>query len=525
MSYHITSHHYIILYHITLHHILSTTEKLCREDQNILRTASIIGDVFNTAVLYSVLPPKLRSHMLMSINSLVEDQWITEIPTDPGKYIFAHPLFYQTLYDVTPAGERARLHYSIASCLEENHEGNPLFYAQLGLQYGLAKDYRSKATEYFIRAAVYNMSNGPLYYDEGLEQIIQAKIFADTAEDCGTMLGVILCHRNKLMDTRRKLLEDEDKKYKLAEENAKFQNENANLNSSENGNQNKFEYHGQENESDDGSVGMSENYRKPSSPTRITSPIIKQNWKQKVRTYVCCDVRMKVRKVSPHNSIPSSPAELAGDEIDESDHLDAYKSDGCGLTITGTDVFLKLFRQVEEELTRCYSELLMADKKGIVTEWQKVIREQMKAETSQSEEHSAMFENRNKRRRNVLLLKAGSIKILTDVAMRKKGSILEFLGKTIPNIPKNLSVSIQKSFSSRISGRSERSGRKIMSEKIRNVGSSGPSSGVVCGDENIVTCSTTVLRKETLVPNTITIDQSLMTYNAVNENDSKCCVS
>ena len=451
----------------------------------------------------------------MSINSLVEDQWITEVTTDPGKYIFAHPLFYQTLYDVTPAGERARLHYSIASCLEESHEGDPLFYAQLGLQYGLAKDYRSKATEYFIRAAVYNMSNGPLYYDEGLEQIIQAKIFADTAEDCGTMLGIILCHRNKLMDTRRKLLLEEDKKYKLAEENAKFQSENTNLNRNLN-----------ENESDDGSIGLSENYRKPSSPTRLSSPsppnMMKQNgnWKGRVLTYVCCDVRTKDRKVSPHNSVPSSPVVLVGDDGDEGDHLEAYKSDGCGLTITGTDVFLKLFRQVEEELTRCYAELMLSDKKGMVTEWQKIIREQMKAETSQSEECSAMYENRNKKRRNVLLLKAGSIKILTDVALRKKGSILEFLGKNIPSIPKNISTRIPRNLSFRISGRNS---RKIMS--VRNVGSIDPSSGPVCGDENIDTNSTTALRRETLVPNTITIDGSSNKLNRVDENNSKCCVS
>jgi hypothetical protein len=218
------------------------SEKLNREDQNILRIASIIGDVFSTNILYGVLPPKLRTHMANAIASLVDNQWITEMPTDSGQFNFVHPLFYQTLYDVTPAGERARLHHTIGCCFEEKHEGDPLYFAQMGHHFGLAKDCRPKALEHFVRAAVYSMSKGPLYFDEGLELLIQSKLFADVAEDCQTMLSVVLCNRTKLLAMRRRLRDEDERKKRDSFQNSAREKIKTEIH-------NKFQVHN-ENESD-----------------------------------------------------------------------------------------------------------------------------------------------------------------------------------------------------------------------------------------------------------------------------------
>jgi hypothetical protein len=119
-----------------------------------------------------------------------------------------HPLLYQTLYDLTPAGDKARLHSRVAIYIEDAYQGNPSHFAQLGHQYGLAKDYRPKAQEYCARAAVYYMSNGPLFYDEALQLLSQATVFADSALDYATLLGIVMERKNKLKLLRNQLIED-----------------------------------------------------------------------------------------------------------------------------------------------------------------------------------------------------------------------------------------------------------------------------------------------------------------------------
>lgn len=192
--------------------IVCRFEKLSSEDQNVLRTASIIGTGFSRDVLYGILSPRLRTQMFNSLSSLVKNQWVTDLNIDsPAEYSFVHPLLHQTLYELTPAGDKARLHYAVAMFIEESYEGNATHFAQLGRHYGLAKDCRSKALEYYVRAAVYRMSNGPLDYDVGLDLLTKALAFTESVMDYGAILGIVMDRKDKLINKRKELIEEENK--------------------------------------------------------------------------------------------------------------------------------------------------------------------------------------------------------------------------------------------------------------------------------------------------------------------------
>ena len=198
--------------------IVCRYEKLSSEDQNVLRTASIIGNDFSKDVLYGILSPMMRTHMDSSLSSLKRNQWVTDSKTNFNiesptnmEYSFAHPLLYQTLYDLTPASDRARLHYAVASYIEDACEGGPSYFAQLGHQYSLASDCRPKALEYSVRAAVYCFSKGPLFYNEGLNRLKHATQFGNNSVDYEVIIGIIMDMRDMLAESRQQLSKDERK--------------------------------------------------------------------------------------------------------------------------------------------------------------------------------------------------------------------------------------------------------------------------------------------------------------------------
>ena len=194
----------------------------------------------------------MRTQMFFSINSLVENHWIAESLTfgspsttssfsssssssrpypfqsstslspptsslssscrsqnevETVEYSFVHPLFYQTLYELTPASDKARLHYSVAKYIEESYGGNPTYYARLGLHYGVAKDCRSKALEYYSKAANHSLSDNIVSFDQSLNFLNKAKNYADTAMDYGTILGILTTGVQELYSRRKILIE------------------------------------------------------------------------------------------------------------------------------------------------------------------------------------------------------------------------------------------------------------------------------------------------------------------------------
>ena len=205
---------------ITSQKFTSTTSKLelfivCRfgklssEDQNLLRIASIIGISFSSEILFGLLSPKMRYQMETSVQSLKEKSWILDSIEEDCEYVFVHPLFHQTLYDLTPAGDRAKLHSSVASFILEVHHDDPTYYNQLGHHYSLSSDHRPKAFEYFVKASIFSISKGPNYCESGLKLLRHARSLTDTAVDCECALGIIEEQRSKIIVLKTEMIKEE----------------------------------------------------------------------------------------------------------------------------------------------------------------------------------------------------------------------------------------------------------------------------------------------------------------------------
>ena len=183
--------------------------KLSSEDQNLLRIASIIGLSFSSEILFGLLSPKMRYQMETSVQSLKEKSWILDSIEEDGEYVFVHPLFHQTLYDLTPAGDRAKLHASVASFILEVHDEDPTYFSQLGHHYSLSVESRPKAFEYFVRASIFSIVKGPNYCESGLKLLSHARSFADGAVDCECALGIIEEQRNKIIALKMEMIKTE----------------------------------------------------------------------------------------------------------------------------------------------------------------------------------------------------------------------------------------------------------------------------------------------------------------------------
>ena len=306
--------------------------------------------------------------MLNCIQSLLKNQWIVEMIDEPGNYEFVHPLFFQTLYDVTPASDKARLHFSIACCMEDRFDSKPTYYAQIGRHYGHAKDCRPKAFEYFVRAGVYCMANGSLCYDEGLELLIEASMFLDSATDCSIIRSILDFNKKKLHVMRKKLIEDEEKP----------------------------------------ALSVA------STPTGGRRTFFRWNFSfQKIG-------------ITPHTS-PSSPSE--GLHSEKTTRVGAFNADECGLTVNGTDVYLDLMQHIDDEFNIILQRMLKENKLGTSLEWQRQLKEEMSAEAGWTEETSSSEDRRDHSSSSLMHRgNVSSIKMLSTAVGARKVSLLDLIG-------------------------------------------------------------------------------------------------
>lgn len=397
--------------------------------------------------------------MVKSIASLVENQWIAEVPSNPDEYSFVHPLFYQTLYDITPAGERARLHNTIAISIEQKYPGNPSHYALLAHQYGLAKSCRPKALEYFIRAGVFSLSNGPLSFDEGLEMLVQAKLFADHSEDLTTILKIITLYHDKLMTMRTHLLEDEEKakrkiscvsqhnpKISISQQQQSLLQQNIVLNNKKentSGNSNNSNNTNNSNKNNNNDKNNDKNNNNNSNNNIPKINDVNESMKQSflipqkiINRFFNCQNKRNERRVSPFRLSNSKlPVVVSSRIVSVESTEETYKAGGCGLTIIGTNIFLKLFRQIEVDLNEFQAEMVKNGRTGTVPEWQIRLREQMNSETGILNDINSItlpppaYSRRS--RSSILVLAGGSIKMLTNTAERRSGSILDLLEQSV----------------------------------------------------------------------------------------------
>lgn len=105
--------------------ILCRMETLPKDEQVILRHASIIGEEFSLKMLNSIIPYSLYKNLVSSLGSLIGHGFLTSKEEYPDhKFAFQNPLIQDTLYSLTPPRDAALIHLSIAECIEVTFADN-----------------------------------------------------------------------------------------------------------------------------------------------------------------------------------------------------------------------------------------------------------------------------------------------------------------------------------------------------------------------------------------------------------------
>jgi hypothetical protein len=134
-------------------------EKLSKEAQHVLRTASIIGFTFESTLLQQVLPPHLQGSMYTYIDSLITQKWVNTDAEDDTLFQFSHPYAHKIIYDLTPSSDRKPMHGLIAQQLKVTAENDPTQYALLAFHFGFFGSL-GEALFYTYRSWCYHVDQG-----------------------------------------------------------------------------------------------------------------------------------------------------------------------------------------------------------------------------------------------------------------------------------------------------------------------------------------------------------------------------
>mmetsp|Transcript_27908 Transcript_27908/g.26759 ORF Transcript_27908/g.26759 Transcript_27908/m.26759 type:complete len:1469 (+) Transcript_27908:102-4508(+) len=452
--------------------IVCRLEKLLKTDKSILRTASMLGRTFSENILFGILSGKLQNELENSIKSLIKNQWILEdqkTSLDGHRtYTFVHPLFYQTIYDLTPKSDRVRLHYAIASYIGGEYGDNPSYYPILGYHYGLSEDARPKALENFVKASVHCMSHGPLFYDKGLELLLQARIFIDTACDCEVVLLIIKYEKENL-EEKNKLLENEIQSEREEKKNgvlsqptsfslpsssgtgsqvAKKMFPRLSLGTPRNNKVRKIDNDDivEEEKDDRLSVEFTKNSPKNSLKDSLNASLNIMSLRDDSK------VNKVFRKVSETIASVSQKSKIMIKKIEEKSSKDietlskieekslsrrfpldstrsptekslVQKDKGSGLTIKGFQTFFKIFEKIEAEFHKMYVEKIDANNIGVLLEWQKEFMElNLKSRIWESSMKCPTIEDAPyfQRSDSILIVDGSGIKIMTKQKHKKR---------------------------------------------------------------------------------------------------------
>jgi hypothetical protein len=138
--------------------VLCRFGSLSPDVQRVLRTASIIGFTFTSAVLAEVLPAQLRERLGECFQTLLNQRWIYQDFDIDSLYQFAHDHTHHLIYELTPSSERSATHRQVAEHIEATSAGDESQYAPLCFHYqhcdpAKALQYADLATSALFRAA------------------------------------------------------------------------------------------------------------------------------------------------------------------------------------------------------------------------------------------------------------------------------------------------------------------------------------------------------------------------------------
>lgn len=123
-------------------------------------------------VLYGILSAALKAQLQAALKTLLKERWImkvtdlrgVELPPNTGlvggldsEYIFCHPTAWETLYELTPPGDRTKMHRSIAEYYENMTADDPHLFECISAHFAHVDE--SRAFEYSCRAALFYLSS------------------------------------------------------------------------------------------------------------------------------------------------------------------------------------------------------------------------------------------------------------------------------------------------------------------------------------------------------------------------------
>jgi hypothetical protein len=152
--------------------ITARVGRLSEHAGRVLGIAALIGRDFDLDVLERVAGLS-EDELLDVLDAAVRGALLTEVPSAPGRYSFAHALLRTTLEAELSATRRARLHRRIGEAIEQVHARLDPWLAELARHFGAAgPPAADRAVAYAERAAAQATSR--LAYDEAVRQLAAA---------------------------------------------------------------------------------------------------------------------------------------------------------------------------------------------------------------------------------------------------------------------------------------------------------------------------------------------------------------
>jgi predicted ATPase len=142
----------------------------------MLTTASVVGQEFEFRLLNSLMSDITEDQLLAAMDEAVEVQLIEELPNSVGLYQFTHALIQETLFEELSTTRRVRLHARIAEGLETLYGNDADVHAE-ELAYHFAEAQTLTGPEKLVRyslmagqqaLASYAYDDALTYFEKGL---------------------------------------------------------------------------------------------------------------------------------------------------------------------------------------------------------------------------------------------------------------------------------------------------------------------------------------------------------------------
>ena len=161
----------------------------------VLTVASVVGREFRLEVLEALLDEP-ADRLISALEEAITAGLVREVEDDVDRFVFAHALVREALYEQQSASRRVRLHYRIGTALEEispRFATNPAelahhFFESRHLdREGKAIDYAQRAGE--DAAAMLSFQQAAGHYRRALKAL-EAQRAPDAARRCALLLGL-----------------------------------------------------------------------------------------------------------------------------------------------------------------------------------------------------------------------------------------------------------------------------------------------------------------------------------------------